>query len=174
MTEEEFGVPQPPDIEEKWILKNVQKVGIPLLMLLPLLALFGLFGERTETVRGSGEILSVEVRHPTRVRLQTIGPMMVSVENISSQTVPTVTVTLSHEYISAFSNVTFSPSVDQITPDAYIVKLTNVQAGEQRMISITQLQAEEYWWHEGSVGVAAGGPDAPPDVEVDIGTFVFP
>ncbi len=173
MSEKDFGVPQAPEIKEKWIFKNVQKFGVPLLMLIPLLALFGLFGESFETVRADGEALSVEVRYPTRLRYKMTNPLTVSVENISSQTVPTVTVKVSEDYISAFTAVTFRPSVAVITPDAYYVQLSNLQAGETRRV-VVDLQAERYWSHEGSIGVAAGSLAAPSDIELDVGTFVFP
>jgi hypothetical protein len=172
LSTEEHGVPQPPSIEKRWVFHTVQKIGVPLIVLIPLLALFGLFGESSNTVSDSGGSLAMEISYPTRFRYKMTDPVVVSVENLSSQPVPTLTVSFDYDYISGFSTVTFSPSVSEITEEAYLVHLNEVQAGEVRQI-VVDIQAEQYWNHSGTVA-ASTAPDQAPDVELELSTFVFP
>ena len=83
MSMEEHGVPQPPDIEKRWVFRTVQKLGVPLIVLIPLLALFGLFGESSRTVSASGAAPALEITYPTRLRYNMTSPLVVSVANIS-------------------------------------------------------------------------------------------
>lgn len=173
MSDGDYGVPEAPDIEKKWRFKWVQKVGVPFLLLIPLLALLGVFGPNIETVTERGEVLSLEVSYPTRFRYKTIAPVHIRVTNIAAQTAPTVTVRLERNYLSAFSNVAFQPSVASISDEAYYVQLTDLQAGESRIVDL-EMQAENYWEQRGVVAAAAGGLEATPDAAVSVETFIFP
>lgn len=173
MSEEDYGVPQPPEINKQLTFRVAQKIGIPLLFLIPLLAIFGVFGTSKATVRDQGQTLALETTYPTKLRFKTIAPLVVRVTNLTAQTVPTVTVAFDQEYLSAFSNVAFQPAVDEITEEAYYVFLSDVKANETRLISI-ELQAEQYWRHQGTVAAKAGGADAASDVAIETQTFLFP
>lgn len=168
-----YGVPQPPPVEKRWAFTRAQKIGVPLIMLLPLLALLGVFGESFETVSDRGETLALEVNYPTRYRYKMLNSLVVTVENIAPQTVPTVTVAFDEAYISQFSTVTFTPSIAEIAGDAYYVQLKEVKAGEVRRI-VVELQGEKYWWHEGTIAVMPGGTDAATDVAVEVRTLIYP
>lgn len=170
---EAYEVPQPPKIQKKWQFHQVQKIGVPLLALIPLLALFGVFGTSSGSASETGENFAVDVSYPTRYRYKMVHPMVVTIENISAQTVPTVTVAFDTAYISQFSSVSFTPSPSEIDEDAYYVQLQDVRAGEVRQV-VASLQAERYWMHEGEVAVSAGDVDAAEDVALEVNTFVFP
>lgn len=169
----DYGVPQPPEIEKQWIFATLQKVGMPLLLLIPLLALLGLFGKSSATATETGNTFSVEITYPSRNRYKVRNPLTVRIENRSDQTVPTATVSFDQDYISQFSNVSFTPEPGEVTEDAYYVQLDDLQPGEVRLIAV-DMQAERYWQHEGQVAVAAGGVDAPADVAVELSTLVYP
>lgn len=173
MSNRDFGVPEAPDIEKEWRFKWVQKLGVPLLFLIPILALFGVLGPNEEAVTVRGESLSLDVSYPTRFRYKTIAPMSIRVTNISSQTAPTVTVKLDREYLGAFSNLSFQPSVDEVSDEAYYVFLNNLAAGETRRVEL-EMQAEAYWVQRGMTEAAVGGAEAPPDAAVTLETFVLP
>ena len=172
MSTEEHGVPQPPDIEKRWVFRTVQKLGVPLIVLIPLLALFGLFGESSRTVSASGAAPALEITYPTRLRYNMTSPLVVSVANISSQPAPTLTVSFDAGYIGTFSDVSFTPSVSEITEEAYLVHLNNVPAGETRQV-VVDVHAAQYWAHSGAV-TASLGPEQPPTVGLELSTFVFP
>ena len=169
----EYGVPQPPSIQRLLLFKKTQLIGVPLIILIPVLALLGVFGESFETTRQTGDTFAVEITYPARFRYKMIDTMMVTVENVSAQAVPTVTVAFDAAYISQFSTVSFTPSVSEIAGDAYYVQLKQVEAGEVRRVVVT-LQAERYWRHEGEVTVAPGGKDASADLTFTFNTLVYP
>lgn len=173
MSRGDYGVPEAPDIAKEWRFKIVQKLGVPLLFLIPVLALLGVLGPSAETVAESGEALSLQVTYPTRFRYKTIESMSIRVTNISSQTAPTVTVKLDRDYLSTFSNLSFQPSVDEVSDDGYYVQLTDMEAGETRRVEL-EMQAEAYWVHRGVTEVAVGGVEAPSDAAVTLETFVLP
>lgn len=170
---EAYGVPQPPQIEKKWTFKKVQLIGMPVIFLIPLLAILGLFGASSTTASASGERFAVEINYPARYRYKMSNPLTVRLENLAAQTVPTVTVSFDRDYIAAFSAVSFTPAASEVTDDAYYVQLTDVQPGEVRLV-VVEMQAEQYWWHEGMVAIAAGGVQEPADVAIDVRTLVYP
>ncbi len=170
---EAYGVPQPPEIEKQWTFSTLQKLGVPLLVLVPLLALFGLFGESVATATESGDTFAVEISYPSRYRYGMHGALAVRVENRTDQAVPTATVSFDRDYLSQFANVSFTPEPDGATAAATYVELDDLQPGEVRVVSV-ELEADRYWRHEGTVAVSVGGVDDPPDVAVELSTLVYP
>ena len=170
---EDYGVPQPPEIEKQWTFSTLQKLGVPLLILIPLLALSGLFGESFATTTETGNTFAVEITYPSRYRYNMLSPLTVSIENRSDQVVPTVTVSFGQDYISQFSNVSFTPEPDEVTGEAYYVRFDDLQPGEVRLVQV-ELQADRYWRHNGSVAVAPGDADDAPDVVIEVSTLVYP
>jgi len=53
------------------------------------------------------------------------------------------------------------------------VHLSQVEAGETRIVTL-EVQAEAYWQREGTIEAAAGDSNTPPDVAVDVSTFLIP
>jgi hypothetical protein len=60
--------PQPPEIEKNLAFYPEQWIGIPFLMLLPILALLGVFGEGYNEASASSDALAITVEYPTRNR----------------------------------------------------------------------------------------------------------
>jgi hypothetical protein len=146
-----------------------QLAGMALIMLVPLLTLFGLFGTTRASTSASNQEIEMRVQYPTRFRYKMISPLQVAVRSLSSRPLSTVTVQFDRSYIEQFSEVTFTPAVKTVTDESYVVELQDVQPGETRYVSAT-LQAEEYGGKRGTVTVTAGGDP----VQAAVETFVFP
>lgn len=162
--------PQPPSIETRLRFHLHQLIGIPLIILIPILALFGMFGETLGAVDASNAQLQMHVEYPTRFRYKMIDSIEVLLFNASDQVIPTVNVHFDRAYIEQFSTVTFTPSIKTISEDVYLVEMTDLQPQETRVISIT-IQAEEYGKHSGTISAAPEGSEG---LQVQVDTITFP
>ena len=164
------GVPQPPPFERQIQIAPLQLIGIPLLALLPLLALFGVFGESRATEAASNEEIAIEVDYVSRFRYKMVESMTVEVTNLSHQAPATITVAFERDYIVHFSAVTFAPTIKQIMADTYRVELTGVRSGQTQVIDV-ELQGEHYGRETGNISAAMSGNQP---VTVSVSTTVFP
>lgn len=162
--------PQPPEVDRKLQFHLLQRVGIPLMILIPVLALFGIFGETVDEVTVSNLYLEMHVKFPTRFRYKMIDSITVSLHNTSDRPLKTVKVTFDRAYLQGFSTVAFTPSVEHVTEAVYTVELTDLQPGEIRVISVS-IQAEKYGNHQGDI---VAEPDNSDGVQASINTFTFP
>lgn len=157
--------PPAPQVPTRTRIPWGRAAGLAVLALLPVLALFGVFGDaRAETSASSGN-LELHVRYPTRFRYKTIDAISVRVTNTSGQALDRIMVRFDEEYISQFSNVVFTPQVKR----PYEVELTSVSPGETRLVFV-EIQAENYWRHSGTITAGAGDESA----RVNLSTTVFP
>jgi hypothetical protein len=162
--------PKPPPLQRKLQFHRVQLIGVPLLMVLPVLGLLGFFGETITTVSAANPQLSMQIEYSTRYRYKMINDMNVTITNLTEQAPVTVTVEFDRSYIDQFSTVTFTPSVERITGEVYEVELRELEAGGTQVIEV-ELQGEKYWHHTGSV--SASLPDGEP-VQIAVGTTIYP
>lgn len=158
--------PRAPDIQRKIRFYRWQWIALPAIMLVPVLALFGVFGVSRDTARASTAELLIEISYPSRFRYKQIDRIHAFVTNRSQRQLDTVTVAFDSAYIARFSTVKFTPSALR----AYEVELTDVHPGERRLISV-ELQGEEYWRHQGEISATSGSADT---ARVRIDTIVFP
>lgn len=162
------GGPQPPRapaITRRLALTRKQRIGLPLLMAIPILTLFGVFGEQRSSVHAASRSLDMTVLYPARFRYRQIQSLDVTVRNASDQTIDTISVSLDTAYISRFSSVRIEP-----TPrTAFTVPLTGVRPGESRLIS-AELWGERYGRHTGRIVATARSDTASATVR----TIVFP
>lgn len=158
--------PSPPEIQRRFRLYRWQWIGLPALLLIPTLALFGTFGESWAEAADASEELELRIKYSSRFRYKALQEMEVRVLNRSDRLLDTVTVAFDTAYITRFSTVTFTPDVKT----AYEVELTDLLPGETRLITVG-LQGESYWRHSGSI--TAGRTGSPP-AEVFVSTFIFP
>jgi hypothetical protein len=162
--------PQAPKIDRKLVLDPLQAIGVPLLALIPILALAGLFGIDVEQRSGDSGVLSVNVEYPARTRLQTSGTLTIEVGNSGEQSLTGVTVGVERDYVEAFSEVSFTPSAAGISDDQYVVDLGEVPAGAWRRV-VLEFSPQRYWRQRGTVNVSVEGGDS---ASVDVSTFVYP
>lgn len=158
--------PSAPDIHRRFNLNRWQWLGVMLLLLIPLLALFGLFGESWGTDRDQTAELSVEIRYPTRYRYKMGKSIQLDVTNRTNALLDTVNVEIDTAYLSEFSSVVAIPAFEH----PYVVELTALEAGETRPVRV-EIQGENYGRHNGEIRVSAGGADT---ARLHLSTFIFP
>lgn len=162
----------PPDLRapeepRRFRLHRFQWIGMPLILLVPLLALFGLFGETRDHVEEVGSELAVDVEYATRYRYKQINWVETVVENRADSLLDTVVVDFDPAYVSRFSTYQFIPS----PTEAFRVELVGMKPRERRIVW-AELQAEQYGRHEGTLDVyRKGGGDT---VRVQLSTFIYP
>jgi hypothetical protein len=156
---------RPPAIEPQIRLSWRQKVGIPILLAIPILALFGVFGGRETSSHARSATIDLTVAYPSRLRYRLMQPLHLTVRNLSPATADTVSVSFDTAYISRFASVKFDPPLKE----AYIVDLTQVKPSESRLVSV-ELWGDIYGNHPGTI-VARHGTDS---AIVKLRTFVFP
>ena len=160
-----MGPVAPPLTTRRIAFTRKQRIGIPLLTLMPLLALLGVFGERSTTIEAQSASLAVSVRYPTRFRYRQAEPLEVTVRNLSSSVIDTIDVVLDTAYMTRFSGVRITPQ----PRSAFTVALTAVRPGEQRLVA-AEVAGEQYGRHHGRIVVSAPNDS----IVVRVRTLVFP
>ncbi len=157
--------PPVPSIDPKIELSWKQRIGFPILLAIPILALFGIFGEsraRAHTTNGS---IEMDVSYPTRFRYRQVQSLQVSVRNLDQVAADTIKVAFDTAYVTRFSSVRFDPAAKS----AYTVDLTDVRPSESRLVSV-ELWGQDYGNHRGTVTARRGSDSA----TVHLRTLVFP
>ena len=168
-------LPEPPHVARRIRLTPTHLAGLVMVGLLPVLSLFGLFGLGRGTARGEGGPVTVRAEYPTVQRHKVRQPLYLFVTNGSGADLPRVELRLSRGYLTAFSDVSFTPSPDEIEEEAYVFELTDLAPGETRSVW-GEMQATDYWRHEASVTWRVLGEDGAETGAGALGfaTFVWP
>lgn len=154
-----------PDFPRHLRFTRKQLFGLPVLVAVPVLTLFGVFGEQQGETRAASATIEMRIHYPTRFRYRQIQSLEIAVRNISSTVLDTIDVSLDTAYISRFSSVRIDPAPHT----AYHVALTHVQPGESRLVA-AELWGERYGWHRGHLTAGTRTDSASATVR----TFVFP
>src|ERR1700704_2253361 len=115
--------PPAPSIDPKIELSWKQRIGFPIMLAIPILALFGIFGESRAHAHETSRSLDVTVSYPSRFRYRQVQSMRVSVRNLSAVLADTVKVSFDTAYVARFSSVRFDPA----TKTAYTVDLIDLK-----------------------------------------------
>ena len=142
-----------------------QWVGIPILALLPVLAVLGVFGQTGDARTSTGPVLEIRAEYPSRMRYKTLGDIAVRVGNRSGTPLDSVIVNLEESHLAGFSNVTFTPQANE----AHRVTLGRLDPGEEGSVAV-EVTAERYGRWTGAIVAAAGSDTA----AVEVSTLVFP
>lgn len=161
--------PSPPEFARKTQLHRVQLIGMPMLMLLSILALFGFFGETSTTEQVADDTLTAQVSYVTRARYSLSYQLEVALSNQTTQPLSEVEILFPKKYIDGFSNINFMPVVETITDQAYILKIRDLQPAETRVATVS-LQGNRYGHQQGAIGVTAGVNT----LQLPIDTWIFP
>ena len=158
---------QPPSVDRGLELNWAQWIGIPILAVIPVLAMAGVFGEHWESKDADGATarLRMQVEYPDRFRARLTKPITVSIENRSPATFDTVEVSFDTAFVDRFVGVSFIPEAR----DAYVVAVTDVHPGETRRVHL-EFAADRVGRHAGRVVARAGGDSA----VIALHTVVFP
>jgi hypothetical protein len=157
--------PEPPVVTPRFAFTRKQYIGIPLLTLIPVLTLLGVFGEKREFVQATSRSLEMRIEYPSRFRYRQVQPLDITITNVSVHTLDTVMVSLDTAYITRFSSVRISPEPTQ----NFVVTLMNLRPQEARLIH-AELWGERYGSHRAEI-IGAASADT---VRQQIHTFVFP
>ncbi len=157
--------PQPPDIRRRLRFEPFHLEGLLAFAAVPVLALFGVFGERWERAYARTGALDLRVLYAERYRYRQISSVEVLVTNTSGRWIDTLTIAFDTSYISRFSNIVINPPPAR----GYEVDLTGVEPGGTRLV-VAEIQGFRYGRHHGAVIAAAGADTA----RVDVETLVFP
>ena len=157
--------PELPELRRKLKFGLMQMAGLALLVLIPLLALFEVFGQGDASVTGRSGALTLTVEYPPRLRFGTAEVIVTQVTNTSSAVMDTITVIFDSSLVSKVAEPRFTPPVTR----AFELDLLHVRPGESRRIEL-DFYAEEYWSHTGNVLAVHAGDTARARVQ----TFVLP
>lgn len=158
---------QVPDHARRVRLSRYQWVGVGLIILVPLLALFGAFGESSARGQASSAELAIRVDYPTRYRYKQLNTLQVTVQNVSGVAIDTVIVSFDSAYASRFSTIMFIPSARE----PFAVELVDLRPGSARLVW-AELQAERYGRHQGTI--KAYRPGSADTARVPVRTIIFP
>jgi hypothetical protein len=157
--------PRAPSIDPKIVLSWKQRIGFPILLAIPILALFGIFGETRAHAQSTSGSIDLEVSYPARFRYRQVQSLRATVRNLSPVVADTVRVSFDTAYIARFSSVRFDPAAKS----AYAVDLIDIKPSESRLVSV-ELWGQDYGNHRGTI-VARHGSDS---AIVHLRTLVFP
>ena len=164
-SDEELDGHPAPDLQRTIVLSRKQRFGLPILMAIPFLALFGVFGETTENARDAATVVGETVGYPDKLHYRQSSEVTVAVTNRSLIPLDTVQIRVDTGYLMRLARVRFDPS----SASDFTVPLLNVKPGERRLVRI-ELAAEKYGRANGHV-VAKSGKDS---AVVALTTFIFP
>lgn len=162
--------PEPPEVPRRVSLPPNQIVGVVLMLILPILAAFGAFGESFGEVEASGSDVRLSASYPSRLRLELNSNLQVTVQNTGQQTLDTLAVHFERDYLDQFANLSFAPSVTEATSSAYIVELHDLAPGATQTVMV-QLTGEQYGSHKGRIWASVDDRTA---AELNVSSVVFP
>src|SRR5690606_36536215 len=157
--------PGAPEIPRRLSIYRFQLIGLPFIIAVPVLALFGVFGERSQTRHAEQGALTASVHYPSVFRYRMIDAIDLRIGNRGSAPIDTLTVALDPSYAARFSIVAAVPPFTC----SYEIEFTDVAPGERRDLRI-EIQAENYWSHDGTLTIAAGADT----IVLALTTLVFP
>ena len=157
--------PELPELRRRLKFGLMQTAGLALLVLIPLLALFKVFGRGEASVTGRSGSLTLTVDYPPRLRFGTAEVLVTEVTNSGAGVMDSITVIFDSSYVSKVAEPRFTPPVTR----AFELDLVNVHPGESRRIEL-DFYAEEYWSHSGVILAIHAGDTA----RVRVQTFVLP
>jgi hypothetical protein len=163
-----MGSPSPPpapSFDPKIELSWKQRIGFPILIAIPILALFGIFGESRGKAHAASGSIDIAVSYPTRFRYRQVQSLRATVRNLSQVAADTIRVSFDTAYVSRFSSVRFDPAAKT----AYSVDLIDVKPSESRLVSL-ELWGQDYGNHRGTITARRGSDSA----IVRLHTLVFP
>lgn len=162
---ERRGPPEPPPGSARLRLTRLQRLGLPVLFLIPILALFGLLGEHFAMAHARGAGVTLDARYPDRAHYRQPLSIRLHVRNDSPQKMDTITVVLDSAFMSGFSDVSVSTTLN----GAYVARLTGLAPGESRQLN-AMVSGERAGRHAGSISVSTPLGT----VRTPAATFVFP
>ncbi len=124
---------QPPLLRARPRLTRAQRLGLPLILLIPLLALAGFFGEGRSAADAIAGDMHVVANVPTRFRYRQRMTLDVAVTNVGRRALDSVRAYIDSAYLARFSDVLVEP-----TPSASgVVALGSIPPGQSVWLRAT-------------------------------------
>lgn len=158
--------PPPPERLAKLRFSFAQRIGLPVLLVIPALALAGWFGPVSTVGRATHGALDVVIESPNRLHYRQRAIMTVSVHNQGQHPLDDVRLRADTAWLRAFSNATFSPA---LSGDG-TVHLGPLPAGETGHVVFAG-EGEHAGRHAGALTVSAESADT---VRLPLELTIFP
>jgi hypothetical protein len=142
-----------------------QWIGIPLLIMIPILSLLGVFDRGTNIKKIEGHDFKAKIEFPGKLRDGEVEYIRIEVTNTSSKQLDKISAGLNREYFAKFSDVTFFPEAN----DIYEVELKEIPSGQSRYIDI-KVKAREFGTYKGELKLTTKNSS----FKISLTTFVFP
>jgi hypothetical protein len=166
----EMRPPQPTEFKRKFQLYPYQYILMPLIFLIPILALLGVFGETTTTQDQANRDLAMRITYNSRSRHRLSTVIKVYITNQTDAPLSNLNARFDRGYMDGFEWVSFLPTVTEVTDDAYIITLETIPAGETHAITV-DLKAKHIGLFAGLVTVEGDGIEP---VSIRLESFTFP
>lgn len=157
--------PEAPPLRRRLRFSLLQRIAIPILAVLPALALAGVFDEDPIVVERTVGSLAMRAEIPQRIRQNRTAVVHVDLENRGSEPVSAV-VALSPEYLEESIAIEMTPHPHR----AWASRFDRIEPGARARVSL-QYEGESAGMHEGVLRVVDG---AGHEARVRVRTFVFP
>lgn len=132
-------VPRPKEPYPRVVrLGPLEWIGIPLLALLPVLALLGVLGPSTAQLSAAvpEANLQVELSYPSRLRHKADGEMWVLVRNTGGSDQRGLTLGLDQTYLERFGRVQALPAAQSLSDSALRIALPALAAGQSARVRL--------------------------------------
>lgn len=157
--------PEPPTMKHRLHLPRLQRIGLPLMLVAPALALAGLFDPRQVRHERRIGALVLELSVPERGRLHRTFELDVEVYNGGDRPLDPE-IAISPEYFAGARSIEMVPSPDR----PWAVRLHEIGPGERGRVEIDWL-ADRGGMQRGLLRVQDG---AGHEASIELETFVFP
>lgn len=133
---------------------------------IPVLALWGMFGETIDKIQSTQSPIEVTIEYPKRLRLKQRLPLSVIIKNISNENLEGLNVSFDKKYLDQFSDLSATPAFDSI----YEVRLGALPPADVIEVNL-EFQGQKYGSHEGNIRIQpkTGRPQT-----FHVKSFVFP
>lgn len=163
--EHRAGPPEPPELPRALRLTLLQRIGLPFLFAIPVLALFGVFGEHYADLRATGGGVDLAMHYPDRMHYRQPLTLQITMRNVTAATADSVTLEPDASFFAAFPMARFSPPLDA----SQRIVFHDVAPGTSRTITV-EIAGDRYWRRRGRMLVDGPGGG----LQVPLSIFVFP
>lgn len=161
--------PHGPAIRRRVTFYRSQAIGMLLVSVFPLLALFKVFDTTRANVIQSASGLQLAVHYPSRMRDRTSDPLVIEVGNETGSNLDRIEVRIDRAYLDRFDNATIEPTPTSGEPNAVVVSFDEVPDGDRRTVTVA-FESEEAGVFPAKVEARAGNRA----VRANFQTLVFP
>ncbi|MBZ5713379.1 hypothetical protein [Nannocystis pusilla] len=169
-SEHDHEPPTAPEIERRLQFHRLQMIGVPLLLVAPVLALAGRLGDARERVEIVERGVGLAVEFPVRDHFEDWSRIEVTVANDTGAPLSGVRAEFARGLFDFLSRPVFHPGLERIDDDAYVVGLGDIAAGEAHSVVVDYLP-NSYGRLAGVVRLRAGAFEL---AEIPISLVVLP